>query len=73
MKTIITLKDSTVIQTACKEVTVIASKVKISSKYGTNARIEKERIEGAIFKSLDRQMEKAQRSVNQRELRRAKR
>lgn len=73
MKTIITLKDSTVIQTACKEVVSITKSVKISSKYGTNARIEKERIEGAIFKSLDRQIEKVQRSVNQRELRRAKR
>lgn len=73
MKTIITLHDKTVIETPCKEVVSIATKVKISSKYATNARIEKDRIEADIFKSIDASIMRANRGANQREARRAKR
>lgn len=70
MKTVITLQCGTTIETPCKVVVPITTKVKISSKYATNARIEKERVEGAIFNRIDRQVERA---VNQRNERRAKR
>lgn len=73
MKTIITLPNKTVIETSSKEVVSIASKVKISSKYATNARIEKERVESDIFQAIDKGIMRANRGANQRELRRSKR
>lgn len=73
MKTVITLKDQTTIQTPCKEVVSVAKSVRLTNKEPMKALAERDRVENAVFNRIDKGNLRVQRAINQRELRRAKR